>query len=218
MKCSSTRSKARGLTLVDVFVIIGVLALLAVVLLPSLNSRPRPAKRAACTNNLKQIGLAYRTWSTDNGDKFPTTALTNRDGSLEMAAGTNAFHAFQVMSNELNNPKVLLCPSDNRKLPKNDDFARLQNINVSYFVGLNADETFPAMLLSGDRNLETNRVAVGSGLLVITQTNGLGFTAKMHNRSGNVGLADGSVQQPSSPNLQVYVSRSSTNITRIAVP
>jgi prepilin-type processing-associated H-X9-DG protein len=74
------------------------------------------------------------------------------------------------------------------------------------------------MILSGDRNLDTNRAAVSSGLLVITQTNGLGFTSKIHNRAGNIGLADGSVQQTSSPNLQVYVSRSGTNVTRIAVP
>jgi prepilin-type processing-associated H-X9-DG protein len=176
------------------------------------------APRAYCTNALKQIGLAYRTWSTDNGDKYPMTALTNRDGTLEMAAGTNAFLAFQIMSNELSNPKILLCPGDDRNLPKDGSFASLRNINTSYFVGLDADEIFPAMILSGDRNLDTNRAAVSSGLLVITQTNGLGFTSKIHNRAGNIGLADGSVQQTSSPNLQVYVSRSGTNVTRIAVP
>jgi prepilin-type processing-associated H-X9-DG protein len=210
--------KQRAFSLVEVFVIVAVLVLLLLVFLPAITLRHRKSPWAFCTNNLKQIGLAYRIWSTDNGDKYPTTALTNRDGSLELAAGTNAFRAFQVMSNELNNPQVLLCPADNRTLPKNASFAGLQNTNLSYFVGLDTDETYPSMLLSGDRNLETNGVAVGSGLLVLKQTNGLGFTAKIHNRAGNVGLADGSVQQVSIPYLQQLVSRSGTNVTRIAVP
>jgi prepilin-type processing-associated H-X9-DG protein len=210
--------KQRAFSLVEVFVIVAVLALLLVVFLPALVPAKPRAKRISCTNQGKQIGLAFRIWSTDNGDKFPMTALTNRDGTLAMAAGTNAFRAYQIMSNELNNPKVLLCPTDDRDLPKDGYFANLKNTNISYFVGLDADETNPASILSGDRNLETNGVPVSTGLLVLTQTNGLAFTAKMHNRQGNIGLADGSVQQASSAILQRILSNTSTNVNRLGMP
>jgi competence protein ComGC len=210
--------KQGGLTLVDVIVIVLVVGVLAVILLPAiLPHRMRSSKRATCSYNLKVVALAFRTWSIDNRDKYPMSA-TNRNGPLAMAGGTDALRAFQVMSNELNNPRVLLCRADERNLATNGDFSRLQNSNLSYFVGLDASELFPSMILSGDRNLETNGVAVGSGLLVITQTNGLGFTAKMHNRQGNLGLADGSVQQVSRFGLQTYISRTETKVTRLGMP
>jgi prepilin-type processing-associated H-X9-DG protein len=218
MKCSTISRSERALTLVEIFVLIAVMAVLFLLWLAALPSGPSGHGRADCTNRLKQIGLAFRTWSTDNGDKYPMTAMTNSNGSLELASGSNVFRAFQVMSNELNNPKVLLCPNDNRKLPLEEDFANLKNSNISYFIGLDADETLPAMLLAGDRNLETNGVAAGPGRLVITQTNGIGFTAKIHNRAGNIGLADGSVLQVDIPGLQQLMARSGTNTVRLGMP
>jgi D-aminopeptidase len=103
-------------------------------------------------------------------------------------------------------------------LPKDNDFANLSNSNLSYFVGLNADETFPTMILSGDRNLVTNGTDVVPGLVIVTTQTTVGWSAKMHNLAGNFGLADGSVQQGTGAGLQTYFSRTGTNINRLAVP
>ena len=63
------------------------------------------------------------------------------------------------MSNELNSPKVLACPSDGKSKatsfypPGSVSGAFNQKDHLSYFAGLDAQETRPQTILSGDRNL-----------------------------------------------------------------
>jgi prepilin-type N-terminal cleavage/methylation domain-containing protein/prepilin-type processing-associated H-X9-DG protein len=206
----------RGLTIVEVLVVIATLGIIAMIIL----ARPPHDRsiRINCTSNLKQVGIAFRVWEGDNGDHYPMTISTKKDGTMEYAGGSNFFRHFQVMSNELNNPIVLICPQDSRKPA--DDFTNMSNANISYFVGLDADETWPAMPLAGDRKLLTNGVAVKPGLLVFGVTNAvsIAWQVKMHNGAGNVALADGSVQQFSSAALQQMLQNSGTNVIRLGVP
>ena len=64
------------------------------------------AQRITCVNNLKQIGLAFRTWEIDHDGQFPFNVSTNAGGTVELCArgtdgfATNAALHFQVMSNE----------------------------------------------------------------------------------------------------------------------
>ncbi len=213
-----TSKELRALTLVEVLAVVVCIAILALMVLPMVSDRPTGAPLASCRKNLMLIGLSFRTWAIDNGDNFPypMRVSTNDEGSREFGAGGNMFKHFQVMSNELNNPRVLTCPADNRAWAA--DFASLNNSNLSYFVGLDADETSPYMILSGDRNLVTNGVDVVPGAVVITTNTTVGWSAKMHNGEGNFGLADGSVQQGTSAGLQTYFGRTGTNVNRLAVP
>jgi hypothetical protein len=181
-----------------------------------LNRAKTTSNRAWCSNFLKEVGFACREWEGDHDDKNPMSVSITNGGSMEWLAGTNMFKHFQIMSNEISSPFVLACPSDDRK-PAND-FATLSNSNISYFVGLDADETLPAMILAGDRNLVTNGVEVVPGLVVITPNTTVGWSGKMHKFAGNFGLADGSVQQSTSAVLQTYFSRTGTNVNRLAVP
>jgi len=109
---------------------------------------------AACVNQLKQIGLAFRQWALDHDDKYPFNANTRAGGTQEFCArGGDGFDAsaavhFQVLSNELNSPKILVCPADTAKHPATG-FRQLQSANVSYLVrsGTNIDELFPQEIL-----------------------------------------------------------------------
>jgi len=113
MRLRGANNGNRALTLIEVLVVIvGVAAILLWLTLPS---RPRAGAKAVrinCVNNLKQAGLAFRVWEGDNNDHFPMKGITNRLGEMERANLTNMFRNFQVMFNELINPKVLICSTD----------------------------------------------------------------------------------------------------------
>jgi len=96
-----------------------------------------PGARISCVNNLKQIGLAFRLWAIDHDGQFPFNVSTNSGGTLQFYAVDEdgfardpAIH-FQVMSNELTLPKILVCPQDrSRKVATS--FAGLRSENLSY--------------------------------------------------------------------------------------
>ena len=97
--------------------------------------------------------------------------------------------------------------------------ARLNNQNLSYFAGLDAGDSSPRRLLDGDRNL-TGETEPENGILKLTPGETVSWTAKIHVNAGNVGLADGSVQQCSNAGLQSLLknSGSPTNTWRLALP
>lgn len=116
---------------------VGVTAVGAAMVLPALAKAKAKAQSVSCVNNMKQIGLACRIWSGDQSASFPFNVSTNRGGTLELCDrggdgyDRNAYRHFQVMSNELSTPKILVCPGDSRKQAA-AKFTDLQSWNVSY--------------------------------------------------------------------------------------
>ena len=126
MKPRFSHQRNQALTLVEVLVIIAVLAVVVALLLPWLATSNRIPQKINCVSNLKQIGIAYRLWEGDNNDKYPMLVSVTNGGAMELVATGNVAACFQVMSNELSTPKILLCPEDTKAGLGNQFFRRLQ--------------------------------------------------------------------------------------------
>ena len=93
--------KNKGLTMIETLAIIVMLMLLAGVLLPPLALAKYKARRVGCVNKLKHVGLSFRAFANNHADKFPMQLPIQQSGSLEFAAGGNAFRHFLAPSNDL---------------------------------------------------------------------------------------------------------------------
>lgn len=217
MKPRVSHHKTAALTLVEVLVVIAMLAVLAAMLLPA-QSHPRKAMQIQCVNNLKQIGLAYRIWAGDQTAKFPMEVSVTNGGTMGLADGQNAWINYFVMSNELSTPKILHCPADANSFAATNFSVGFNNQNVSYFVGLDASDEYPQRFLSGDDNFEISGVPIKSGLLELSTNVPIAWTTARHNIVGNIGLADGSVQQTTTVGLQAALQQTGLATNRLAIP
>src|SRR5258705_12425851 len=143
-------------TLIELLVVIAIIAILAALLLPALARSKARARRIACLNNQKQIGLSFIMWAGEHGERFPSTVDVSEGGSRTLL---ETWQHFITISNELVTPKILHCPSDPVKQMAGDftssatGLRTLTNAAISYVVGTGAGPDRPAAHITGDRNL-----------------------------------------------------------------
>jgi prepilin-type processing-associated H-X9-DG protein len=188
-------------TLVDLAVAVGVLALLAAMLIPMLAAAKRRAMNINCISNVKGISFSLRIWEGDNNNEYPMPYSTNGDAPM-WPATTNIAQYFQILSNVMSTPKILVCPADTGHIPATNWTTDFNNSHISYFLNLDASEAYPQEIMDGDDNLAIDGMPVKSGLVLLPANAAITWTAERHGRVGNLGFADGSVAEVSSSGLQ----------------
>jgi prepilin-type N-terminal cleavage/methylation domain-containing protein/prepilin-type processing-associated H-X9-DG protein len=120
---------AKGFTLVELLVVIGIIALLISILLPSLNRARETANRVKCASNLRQIGQAMLLYSNENKGAYPRTLFSAGAGSAPTfftGSGTDPFltttkpdnndvtaAVFLILRTQDISASVFNCPSSN---------------------------------------------------------------------------------------------------------
>jgi competence protein ComGC len=209
----------RGFTLIESLIMIAVLMItLFAFILPRMARAKVSPQYVRCQNQLKWVALSFRQWALDNNDKYPMQVSIRNGGAREWTEQGFAGPVFQVMSNELYSPRLLLCPHD----PVRTNFTgltwNLGSSNLSYFVAPDADETQPQMILIGDSDLEMGGGSMQSGLMSLLTNSPVGWSAARHNRQGNLGLSDGSVQVYTTAGLRAALTNTGNWENRIVVP
>src|SRR5260221_7829496 len=152
MKPRSSNKTTHALTRLEVLAIIAVTSLLFCLGVAWLIKARQRSGSICCNCNLKNIGLSFRVWEGDRGDKYPMQTSVTNGGTMELANGSNAWINFAVMSNELATPEILICPADKTRFYATNFTSDFNNGKVSYFVSLYASSDKPEMFLYGDVN------------------------------------------------------------------
>jgi prepilin-type N-terminal cleavage/methylation domain-containing protein len=110
-----------GFSLVELLVVIGVIALLISILMPSLNKARQQAKIVSCASNMRQVGLAILMYANDNKGKIPAGnfynyPIANRSDLSHDAiagnAGDSGFIGSDLKKYLGNNMAMFLCPAN----------------------------------------------------------------------------------------------------------
>jgi Tfp pilus assembly protein PilE len=197
-----------GFTRLEMFVVCAVITILVGMGWMAVSGPRKYVRRISCVSNLKEIATANRIFVNDHNGLFAAQISTNHNGIMEFSSRGEAYKQFQILSNELGSPKVLVCPQDSRSSASN--FSALNNSHLSYFAGLDVSDKYPSGFLAGDRSLTVNGASYATAVVRVRTNDVVAWTPALHESEGYVAFADGSVLWLTTAKVNDLVRQSET--------
>jgi len=146
---AKAQEAANGFTLIELLVVIAIVAILAALLLPSLALAKERGRRAACASNLRQIGMAVRSYADDNEGRIPygptappftsPSSFYPSTGSptslLSLQSGAPVALGLLLDKELAKTPRVLFCPGGDQPLDADKELSNVgrRQAQGSYF-------------------------------------------------------------------------------------
>lgn len=102
----------RGFTLIELLVVITIISILAAMLLPALGRAREQARRISCMNNLRQMGISFVIYSSENRGAYPSIQIFIGDHGDIKNTRVLMFNGPAMYPDYVSDARVLVCPSD----------------------------------------------------------------------------------------------------------
>jgi prepilin-type N-terminal cleavage/methylation domain-containing protein/prepilin-type processing-associated H-X9-DG protein len=157
------KARQRAFTLIELLVVIAIIAILAAILVPVLSSAMESGRRTYCIANLKQLGMAWVMYASDNNDKMmPNPAQTqvqgvdttfqnwvngylslSQSGNADNPDNTNTYYLVRAATGPYcqYSVKVFKCPDDTYKCVENGhEYDRVRSYSMNYCMEGDAED------------------------------------------------------------------------------
>ena len=208
----STSRHFRAFTLVELLVVIGIIALLISVLLPSLAKAREQAASVKCLSNLRQLAQSTFAYIAENRGVYPIAYWDYNDGFatqwdfiIKTESGKKTYRP-GVLFGQRGGTEVVLCPRYEPSKADGDDYTGY-NYNTSYLGGRKlGTELYPSAKHGQARNPAQTAMFGDAGFGITTNRYMRAPFKSEHDRSEYIVLAAGG---------QSFRHRGATNVSYV---
>ena len=220
MRKYSNCSPRKGLTVLEILVVIFTLTVLVALLLPVMNHGPAPFN-ASCLMNQKQCALGFIMFQSDNNNQHPwDLAVTNSAYLPGCTNGDAAADFNELQGGYIKTPAIFVCPTDPDRTVR-ADLSPLKNLNLSYGAGYDTGSNVSANILTLDRHLLADGNPVSPGLFLYSTNKTMVWSLELHRSSaprGVMSFYDGHAEIIPGTKINMAFQREGLAQARFAVP